>query len=283
MEGNGIDLEALKELARSLRLDILEMTTKVASGHVSSSYSAVEILTALYFGGPGMRGILRYRSDEPHWPERDRFIMSKGHAAPLLYAVLARAGYFDREELWGLRTVNRRAEGHPIRDKLPGIETTSGSLGKGISVGLGHVLGGRLNGSTGYRVYVLLGDGECQEGQIWESAMFAAHVGADKLTAIVDYNKYQESGPISRELALEPLADKWQSFGWHVEEVDGHDIGALIEVLNGRQRDASKPSVIIAHTVKGKGVSFVEADYHWHGKALSPEQAEKAREEILCA
>jgi transketolase len=283
MEGNGIDLEALKELARSLRLDILEMTTKVASGHVSSSYSAVEILTALYFGGPGMRGILRYRSDEPHWLERDRFIMSKGHAAPLLYAVLARAGYFDREELWGLRTVNRRAEGHPIRDKLPGIETTSGSLGKGISVGLGHVLGGRLNGSTGYRVYVLLGDGECQEGQIWESAMFAAHVGADKLTAIVDYNKYQESGPISRELALEPLADKWQSFGWHVEEVDGHDIGALIEVLNGRQRDASKPSVIIAHTVKGKGVSFVEADYHWHGKALSPEQAEKAREEILCA
>jgi transketolase len=283
MAGNGIDLEALKELARSLRLDILEMTTRVASGHVSSSYSAVEILTALYFGGPGMQGILRYRPDEPHWPERDRFLMSKGHAAPLLYAVLARAGYFDREELWGLRTVNRRAEGHPIRDKLPGIETTSGSLGKGISVGLGHVLGGRLNGSTGYRVYVLLGDGECQEGQIWESAMFAAHVAADRLTAIVDYNKYQESGPISRELALEPLADKWQSFGWHVEEVDGHDIGALIQLLNGVQRVAGKPSVIIAHTVKGKGVSFVEADYHWHGKALSPEQAEQAREEILCA
>jgi transketolase len=283
MADNGIDLEALKELARSLRLDILEMTTKVASGHVSSSYSAVEILTALYFGGPSMRGILRYRPDEPHWPERDRFIMSKGHAAPLLYAVLARAGYFDREELWGLRTVNRRAEGHPIRDKLPGIETTSGSLGKGISVGLGHVLGGRLNGSTGYRVYVLLGDGECQEGQIWESAMFTAHVEADKLTAIVDYNKYQESGPISRELALEPFADKWQSFGWHVEEVDGHDIGALIEALNDVQRVKGKPTVIIAHTVKGKGVSFVEADYHWHGKALSAEQAEKAREEILCA
>lgn len=283
MAGDGIDLEALKELARSLRLDILEMTTRVASGHVSSSYSAVEILTALYFGGPGMRGILRYRPDEPHWPERDRFIMSKGHAAPLLYAVLARAGYFDREELWGLRTVNRRAEGHPIRDKLPGIETTSGSLGKGISVGLGHVLGGRLNRLTGYRVYVLLGDGECQEGQIWESAMFAAHVKADKLTAMVDYNKYQESGPISRELALEPFADKWQSFGWHVEEVDGHDLGALIQVLNGVQRVTGKPSVIIAHTVKGKGVSFVEADYHWHGKALSPEQAEQAREEILCA
>jgi transketolase len=283
MAGNGIDLEALKELARSIRLDILEMTTRVASGHVSSSYSAVEILTALYFGGPGLSGILRYRPNEPHWPERDRFIMSKGHAAPLLYAVLARAGYFDREELRGLRTVNRRAEGHPIRDKLPGIETTSGSLGKGISVGLGHVLGGRLNGSTGYHVYVLLGDGECQEGQIWESAMFAAHVEADRLTAIVDYNKYQESGPISRELALEPFAAKWRAFGWHVEEVDGHDIGTLVQVLHGVQSVAGKPSVIIAHTVKGKGVSFVEADYHWHGKALSPEQAEKAREEILCA
>jgi transketolase len=282
MGDNGVDLEGLKEVARSIRLDVLDMTTHVASGHVSSSYSAVEILTALYFGGAGMSGILRYRADEPHWPERDRFIMSKGHAAPLLYAVLARAGYFDREELWGLRTVDRRAEGHPVQNKLPGIETTSGSLGKGISVGLGHVLGGRLNGSTGYRVYVLLGDGECQEGQIWESAMFAAHVKADKLTAIVDYNKYQESGPISREVALEPFAAKWQSFGWHVEEVEGHDIGALIQVLSNVHAVEGKPSVVIAHTVKGKGVSFVEADYHWHGKALSPEQAEQAREEILC-
>jgi len=167
MTGTNVDLEALKELARCLRLDILEMTTRVASGHVSSSYSSVEILTALYFGGPDQGGILRYRPDEPFWPERDRFIMSKGHAAPLLYAVLARAGYFDREELWGLRTMGRRAEGHPVQYKLPGIETTSGSLGKGISVGLGHIVGGRLNGSTGYRAYVLLGDGECQEQTAW--------------------------------------------------------------------------------------------------------------------
>ena len=283
MTGNGVDLEALKQLARELRLDILEMTTRVASGHVSSSYSAVEILTALYFGGTAGGGILRYRPDEPFWPERDRFFLSKGHAAPLLYAVLARAGYFAREELWGLRTVNRRAEGHPVQYKLPGIETTSGSLGKGISVGLGHILGGRINGSTGYRAYVLLGDGECQEGQIWEAAMFGAHVGADKLTAIVDYNKYQESGPISRELALEPFAEKWRSFGWHAEEVDGHDIGALIETLQAVQQVESKPQVIIAHTVKGKGVSFVEADYRFHGKALTPEQAEKAREEINAA
>ena len=283
MTGNGVEPVALKEIARSLRLDILEMTTRVASGHVSSSYSAVEILTALYFGGADGTGILRYRPGEPLWPERDRFILSKGHAAPLLYAVLARAGYFDREELWGLRTMGCRAEGHPVQYKLPGIETTSGSLGKGISVGLGHILGGRLNGLPGYRVYVLLGDGECQEGQIWEAAMYAAHVKADTLTAIIDYNKYQESGAISLELALEPFADKWRAFGWHAEEVDGHDIGALLQALQSVQQAESKPQVIIAHTVKGKGVSFVEADYRFHGKALTPEQADKAREEIQCS
>ena len=271
-----MDLQALKKEARSLRLEVLDMTTNVASGHVSSSYSAVEILTALYFGG-----ILRYRSDDPHWPERDRFILSKGHAAPVFYAVLAHAGYFDPEELCGLRTVNCRAEGHPVEGKLPGIETTSGSLGKGISVGLGHVVAGRLKGLD-YRVYVLLGDGECQEGQIWESAMAAAHLKADHLTAIVDYNKYQESGPISREMALEPFAEKWRAFGWHAEEVDGHDVGAIVETLKAVQEVTGQPSVVIAHTVKGKGVSFVEADYRFHGKALTPEQAEKAREEILC-
>ncbi|HID87064.1 MAG TPA: transketolase [Anaerolineae bacterium] len=292
-----VDLQALKEKARALRLDILEMTTKAGSGHPSSSFSSVEILTALYFGG-----ILRYRPKEPDWPERDRFIMSKGHAAPLLYAVLAHAGYFDRELLWTLRQVNSPVEGHPVQGRLPGLETTSGSLGKGISVGLGHVLGGRLNGLN-YHVYVLLGDGECEEGQIWEAAMAAAHFKADNLIAIVDYNKYQETGPISREMALEPFVQKWQAFGWYVEEVDGHDIGALIESLQSVSaplthpasrithhpsrikhgvRAPGQPSVIIAHTVKGKGVSFVEADYTFHGRALTPEQAEKAREEILC-
>jgi transketolase len=271
------DLQALKEKARQLRLEVLDVTTKVASGHVSSSYSSVEILVAVYYGG-----ILRYRSHQPRWPERDRFILSKGHAAPVFYAVLADVGYFDRKEVEGLRTINRRAEGHPVQGTLPGIETTSGSLGKGISVGLGHVLAGRLNG-TDYRVYVLLGDGECQEGQIWEAAMSAAHLKADNLTAIVDYNKYQESGPISREMALEPFAEKWRAFGWHVEEVDGHDIGAIIETLKTSQGVKGQPSVVIAHTVKGKGVSFVEADYTFHGKALSPEQAERAREEILCS
>jgi transketolase len=267
----------LKKVARNLRLDVLDMTTRAASGHPSSSFSSVEILTAMYFGG-----ILRYRSHDPHWPERDRFILSKGHAAPILYAVLARAGYFDRNELWGLRQVNRRAEGHPVENKLPGVEATAGSLGKGISVGLGHVLGGRLNGLK-YRVYVLLGDGECEEGQIWEAAVAAAHFKADNLIAIVDYNKYQESGPISREMALEPFAAKWRSFGWHVQEADGHDIQSLIKALEAAQQVTGQPAVVIAHTVKGKGVSFVEADYTFHGRALTPEQAEKAREEILCS
>jgi len=270
------DLKALKEKARELRLEVLDITTKVASGHVSSSYSCVEILVALYLGG-----VLRYRSGEPHWPERDRFILSKGHAAPIFYTVLAHAGYFDRQELAGLRTVNRRAEGHPVQDRLPGIETTSGSLGKGISVGLGHVLAGRLN-QIDYRVYVLLGDGECQEGQIWEAAMAAKHFKADNLIVMVDYNKYQESGPISREMELEPFVEKWRAFGWHVQEVEGHDIGAVIETLKAAHEVKGQPSVIIAHTVKGKGVSFVEADYTFHGKALTPEQAARAREEILC-
>jgi transketolase len=275
-QGETLDLAALKEKARRLRLDVLEMTTRAGSGHPSSCFSATEIVTALYFGG-----ILRYRANEPHWRERDRFIMSKGHAAPLLYAVLADAGYFDRALLWRLRELDSPVQGHPIQDMLPGIEATTGSLGQGLSLGVGHVLGARLNGS-GYRVYVLLGDGECQAGETWEAAMAAAHFKADHLTAIVDYNKYQETGPISREMALEPFVEKWRAFGWHVDEVDGHDIGAIIAKLRSVQAVEGQPSVIIAHTVKGKGVSFVEADFTFHGRALNAEQAKRAREEILC-
>jgi transketolase len=270
-----IDFTALKEKARQLRLDILEMTTRAGSGHPSSSFSAVEILVALFFSD-----LLRYRPDEPWWPGRDRFIMSKGHAAPLLYAVLAHAGYFPREELMTLRQLGSPLQGHPIQGMLPGVEATTGSLGQGLSVGLGHVLGGRLN-HLDYRVYVLLGDGECEAGQIWEAAMAAAHFKADRLTAILDYNKYQETGPISREMGLEPLAEKWRSFGWQVSEADGHDIPALLETIRAFPKNTGKPSILIAHTVKGKGVSFVEADFTFHGRALRPEQAALAREEIL--
>jgi transketolase len=165
---------------------------------------------------------------------------------------------------------------------MPGVEATTGSLGQGLSVGVGHVLGGRLNGLS-YRVYVLLGDGECQAGQTWEAAMSAAHFKADSLIAILDYNKYQETGPISREMALEPLAEKWRAFGWHVAEVDGHDIEAVVAHITALQGVVGQPSILIAHTVKGKGVSFVEADFTFHGRALKPDQAELAREEILRA
>jgi len=268
------NLEQLNAIARDLRLDILDMTTRAGSGHPSSSFSAVEILTAIYFGG-----ILNFRPDDPWWPGRDRFIMSKGHAAPLLYAVLARAGYFDRELLWKLRQVDSPVQGHPIQGMLPGVEATTGSLGQGLSLGLGHVLGGRIN-QLPYRVFVLLGDGECEAGQVWEAAMAAAHFKAHHLTAILDYNKYQETGPISREMALEPLVQKWESFGWWVLEVDGHDISQLMGALDKIKDTNDKPGIIIAHTIKGKGVSFVEQDFTFHGRALNPEQAAKAREEI---
>ena len=268
--------EKLREIAKTLRLDVLDMTTKARSGHPSSCFSSVEIVTVLYYGG-----ILKYRPSDPWWPERDRFIMSKGHAAPLLYAALARAGYFEVEKLLTLRQLNSPLQGHPIQRLVPGVEATTGSLGQGLSIGIGHVLGGRLKGLD-YRVYVLLGDGECEEGQIWEAAMAAAHFKTSNLTAILDYNKFQETGPISREMNLEPLVEKWKSFGWYVTEVDGHNIEDLIKSFSEVTNIDDRPQIIIAHTVKGKGVSFIEADYRFHGKALTEEQAEKARKEILC-
>ncbi len=269
-------LDDLQDIARDVRLDILEMTTKAGSGHPSSSWSSTDLLVALFFGG-----ILRYRPDEPEWPERDRFIMSKGHAAPLLYAILARAGYFPREEMWRLREVDSPVQGHPVLGLMPGVEATTGSLGQGLSLGIGHSLGARLNDYK-YQTYVLMGDGEMQAGQVWEAAMYAAHKKTGTLTGIVDYNKFQETGPIAREVALESLVDKWHSFGWHVEEVNGHDIGAVLEKLRLLRQltPTGKPQLLLAHTVKGKGVSFVEEDFTFHGRALTPDQAEKAREEL---
>lgn len=269
----------LKEKAKELRLEILEMTTRAGSGHPSSSWSSVEIVTALYFGG-----VLSYQPENPLWEDRDRFIMSKGHAAPLLYAALAHAGYFSTDELKRLRDVGSPVQGHPIQGLMPGVEATTGSLGQGLSLGLGHVLGGRLSDKK-FRVYVLLGDGECEAGQIWEAAMAAAHFKAGNLVAILDYNKYQETGPISREIALEPLVDKWESFGWTVHEVNGHNLEEILDKYQlVKQLEATgKPQIIIAHTIKGKGVSFVEADFTFHGRALNEEQAKLAREEINAA
>ena len=274
-----MDIDSLKEIARELRLDILEMTTRAGSGHPSSSWSAVEVVCALYIGG-----VLRYDPADPWAENRDRFIMSKGHAAPLLYAALAKAGYFSKDELLRLREVGSPVQGHPIQGMMPGVEATTGSLGQGLSLGLGHVLGGRL-AENDFRVYVLLGDGECEAGQIWEAAMAAAHFKAGNLVAILDYNKYQETGPISREIALEPLVEKWSSFGWKVHEVNGHDLEEILDALElVKQLEATaQPQIIIAHTVKGKGVSFVEADFTFHGRALNAEQADLAREELNAA
>lgn len=269
------DHNDLKAIARQIRLDVLDITAG-PGGHVSTAFSAVEIMTALYFGG-----VLRYHAGEPDWPGRDRFILSKGHAAPAFYPVLARAGYFPPAALAGFRKPGTGLHGHPIAGTLPGVEMTSGSLGQGLSFGLGCVLAGRLSGLD-YRVFVLLGDGECQEGQIWEAAMAAAHWQADRLTAIVDHNKYQQTGPITREMSLAPFADKWRAFGWEVAEVDGHDIDAMIAALDVLKRVEGRPQVLIAHTVKGKGVSFIESDYSFHGRSLSAEQDAQAREEIRC-
>lgn len=271
-----LDIPALKEKAREIRLDILESTTKAGSGHVSSSYSSTEIAVALFFGG-----VLNYRPDNPWWADRDRFIMSKGHAAPLLYAVLSHAGYFPREEQWRLREVDSPVQGHPIYRLMPGVEATTGSLGQGVSMAIGQLLAARLDGKD-HRTFVLLGDGECEAGQIWESAMAASHFRLGKLHAILDYNKFQETGPISREMALEPLVDKWKSFGWLVYEANGHDIEDLLAKfeLMRLMEATGKPSILIAHTIKGKGVSFVEADFTFHGRALKGEQVERARKEI---
>jgi transketolase len=234
----------------------------------------VEILTVLFFAG-----ILRYRSEEPMWPERDRFIMSKGHAAPLLYAVLARAGYFDHDEIYKLRQIDSPVQGHPIQYMMPGVEATTGSLGQGLSLGIGHILASRLSGMS-YNVFVLMGDGECEAGQVWEAAMAGAHFKTDNLTALLDYNKYQETGPISREMALEPLVEKWESFGWQVFEVDGHDPEDLIDKMDRAVSVRGKPTILIAHTIKGKGVSFVEKDFTFHGRALKGDQVTQALKEL---
>jgi transketolase len=268
-------LETLRDRAREMRRLILKSTTAAGSGHPSSSMSATEILVALYFGG-----ILRYDPKNPQWPDRDRFIMSKGHASPGLYAALALAGYFPIEDLMTLRQIGSPLEGHPNMRRLPGVEASTGSLGQGLSIGLGAALAARLDGRPS-RVYVMLGDGEIQEGQVWEAAMSAAKYKTDNLTAIVDRNGYQQSQSVATVMpSEEPLPDKWRAFGWHVLDIDGHDLEAVLGALREAQGVAGRPTVVIAHTVKGKGVSFVEADWTYHGRAITAKDLERALEEI---
>jgi len=265
------DLAELQRIARNVRRDIVSMTAEAGSGHPGGSLSAVELLVALYFH------VMRHHPDDPAWPERDRFIESKGHACPVLYSVLARSGYFPVEELATFRKINSRLQGH-AKLGTPGVEMSSGSLGQGLSFGIGAALGARLDGRDS-RVYVLLGDGELNEGQVWEAAMAAPFYKLDNLTAIVDRNGVQNDRFTAEVMGLEPLADRWRSFGWHVRETDGHDVAQVLDALEEARR-VDGPVAIIAHTVKGKGVSFMENDPGFHGKAPSKEQAEMALREL---
>jgi transketolase len=264
----------LEGKAKHIRKAIIDMLCRACSGHPGGSLSSVELIAALYFA------VLRHDPKNPKWPERDRFHMSKGHCCPLWYAVLAEAGYFPKEELLKLRKLGSMLQGHPDR-RTPGVDVASGSLGQGLSVALGMSLAGRLD-KKDYRVYCLIGDGESQEGNIWEAAMAAAHYKCDNLCAILDYNGYQIDGKVSEVMGLEPVAAKWQAFGWHIIEIDGHKIKEILAAYEEAKSVKLKPSIIIAHTTKGKGVSFMENVCSFHGNAPTPEQAEKALKELEC-
>ena len=267
----------LKRMANQIRQDIITMLVPAKSGHPGGSLSAADILTVLYFQE------MRIRPDKPHWEERDRFVLSKGHAAPVLYAALAEKGYFPKEELLGLRQTGRMLQGHPDMKGIPGVDMSTGSLGQGFSAANGMALAGKMDGKD-YRVYALLGDGELAEGQVWEAAMAAAHFKLDNLTAILDFNGLQIDGTTYEVMSSAPLPDKWRAFGWHVIELDGHDIEALLKGFDEAHRVKGRPTILIAKTVKGKGVSFMENAVGWHGNAPNAEQAEQAlkalREEV---
>lgn len=266
------DVDSLKEMARQFRREILEMITEAGSGHPGGSLSAVEILISLYFCK------MRHRPAEPGWPMRDRFIMSKGHASPAIYVTLANRGYFPREELVTFRKLGSRLQGH-VYAGVPGVELSTGSLGQGFSVANGIALGARLLRAD-FNVYCLLGDGEIQEGQVWEAAMMAPHHRLDNVCAILDANGVQQNGPVATIKGLEPLDEKWRSFGWHVIEVDGHNFDEILGALDEFNTVEGKPTFVIAHTVKGKGVSFMEGQAGWHGKAPNRDELRRALSDL---
>lgn len=281
-----MNTDELTRTAALVRSDILKMTTLAGSGHPGGSMSAADIMTVLYFAD-----LLRYDAARPDWPERDRFILSKGHVAPVLYSVMARAGYFELSELTTLRRLNSRLQGHPDMRKLPGVEVSTGSLGQGLSIAAGLAYGLRSawqanqaqsdSPSRLANVFTLLGDGECQEGQVWEAAMFAAHQKLANLIAIVDNNGLQIDGRLDQVVDVGSLEAKFGQFGWQTFAVDGHDINALIEVINAAlATDVQAPRAIIAKTVKGQGVSFMAGQVAWHGKSLDEDQLAQALAEL---
>jgi transketolase len=263
----------LTEMAKKLRRHVITMTAIAGSGHPGGSLSAADIITALYFK------VLRNNPKNPQWSDRDRFILSKGHAAPILYAALAETGYFPVAELATLRKLDSRLQGHADRKFTPGVEMSAGSLGMGLSFAIGVALAARLDSKT-YRTYVLLSDGECEEGETWEAALSAAHFKLDNLTAIVDYNGMQLSGWTRDIMNLEPFTRKWQAFGWHTINIDGHNFDQILSAYQRAEKIKGKPTVIVAHTIKGKGVSFMENNVAFHGKAPTWEEAERALKEL---
>lgn len=267
-------LEKLELIANDIRQDIIKMLEHAGSGHSAGSLGQTEIFTALYFE------ILRHDPKKPDWPERDILIQSNGHTVPVRYATMAHAGYFDRKELMTLRKLGSRLQGHPERLKLPALETTSGPLGCGLSQAAGIALAMRMNGEKHRRVYVTLGDGELNEGNIWEAAMLVGKEKLNNLVAIIDRNNIQIDGPTEVVMPLEDLRAKWEAFGWHVLEIDGNDVEAVIDACNMAKAIVEKPVIILAHTIPGKGVDFMEYDFHWHGAPPNAEQAKIALKEL---
>lgn len=267
------EISALEARAREFRKTILKIITKAGSGHPGGSLSAIDIITALYFHH------MRHDPRNPSWPDRDRFVLSKGHGCPAWYVVLAACGYFDPRHLFTLREIGSILQGHPDMTRTPGVDMSTGSLGLGFSAAIGMALAGARDGRS-YRVYAMLGDGELQEGSIWEGAMFASHYALDNLTSIVDRNGLQQTGRTEERIRLDPLADKWRAFNWDVQEIDGHDMGAVVTAIERAKRVAGRPQAIIARTVKGKGVSFLEGAVGFHGKALTKAELERALAEL---
>lgn len=267
-------IRELELKAEDIRHDIIKMLELAGSGHPGGSLGQADTFTALYFN------VLKHDPKNPDWDERDILIQSNGHTCPVRYAAMANAGYFDREELWTLRKFGSRLQGHPERDRLPGLENTSGPLGCGLSQGAGMALALRMDGDTRRRVYVTTGDGELDEGNIWEAAMLIGKYKLNNLVAIVDRNNIQIDGPTETVMPLEDLRGKWEAFGWYVIEIDGNDVEAVIDACSMAKAIVEKPVCIIAHTIPGKGVGFMEYDFHWHGVAPNAEQAKQALQEI---
>lgn len=267
------DYTKLKETARIIRQDIIEMLAESNSGHPGGSLSAVEILTALYFSE------MNVKPENPHFEDRDRFVLSKGHAAPVLYSTLAERGYFEKKHLKTLRKIGSILQGHPNMNDTPGVDMSTGSLGQGLSAANGMALAGKLDNKD-YRVFVLLGDGELEEGQVWEAAMTSAHYKLDNVTAFVDHNRLQIDGPVEKVMNPEPVADKFAAFGWHVISIDGHSFEEIFKAIDEAKTVKGKPTMIVASTVKGKGVSFMENQAGWHGTAPNKEQRDQAIKEL---